>query len=204
MKSTTKSKRRPEVADRNAENAQANIALKLAYLKAQVGAANKNAPIPAEVLKALPKSRSQFNRWASESIPREQNPPFFTSNAPQTLRSDIGTAKAVDLVVAQVPRLRAEALERSNPLQNKIEKVAVLKREVRTLKVLNEIGERELAKYQALVEALREEVRTLRAADASNTREFERALSHQRKQLEEASQKSFINSDTKVVSIKPK
>lgn len=202
MRSTTKSKRRPEVADRNAETAQANIAIKLTYLKAQIDAASKNAPALAEVLVALPKSRSQFNRWTSESMPKENVPPVFASNAPQTLRRDNGTAKAVDLAVAQVPRLRAEALERSNPFQNKIEKVAVLKREVRTLKVLIEIGERELAKYQALVETLRQEVRTLRAAETSNSREFERALSHQRKQLEEALQKSQIHSDTNVVSIK--
>jgi hypothetical protein len=197
-----KSKQRPKVADRNADIAQANIALKLAYLKTQLEAAEKDAPANAAVLAFLPKSRSQFNRWESAGSPSELALPFFTSNAPQTLRRDMGTAKTVDLAVAQVPRLRAAANKQSDPYRSKLEKISNLKRELRALKTMKEIAERELVKYHVRVEALLGEVQILRAADVSKSREFERVLSEKQAQLDLMSPNRSTQSGTKVVSIK--
>lgn len=202
MRRPLNSQRRPVIADRNAATAAANIEVKLRYLTAQVEIASKDASAHSVLLAALPKSQSQFNKWTSAGMPASLNVPPFTSNAPQTLRLATHVVETVKIAVVQVLRLRTAVNKQPYRKLEKIERVAILKREIRLLKAMKEIAERELAKYQSQVEEIRTELQTLSAQNESDSREFKSVILKMRSQLVDVTKKHLLREASKVVLIK--
>lgn len=170
---------KPRIADVNASVAASNISIKLSFMIANIERGRTSARDVTDVLKWLPKSRTQFNKWAASSLPPGLNAPRFTANAPATLRKDAALRASVDAAIAARLRL-AQTAEGKTNTPPKLEKMASLKREIRLLKAMKEIAERELINYRLRAEQLESDLQALRAEGESKSREFAAALAKAR------------------------
>lgn len=179
-----KKRSKPAVADQNSIAAAENIAVKLAFLRRLTESAQVDSEFASAARDALPTSRTKFNNWKSTSVPRGLLAPPFGSNAPKTLRGDTLLSGSVDAAVAAVKRLKLAPLpEKGGRGKGKLETIADLTREVKLVKAMKQIAERELLRFQARVKDLEDEITALKAADASRTREFQRALGESRRPM---------------------